>query len=255
MRIRVLAAVAAAILLFSGQAMAHFGMAIPSSPGATADVRSVDVTFSFSHPFAGQGMVLESPAACGVMFEGEKTDLLGQLKQTKVMGHKSWTTAYQPKRPGVYTFYMEPKPYWEPAEDSHIIHYTKVSLPAFGGDAGWDEPVGLRTEIVPMLRPFGNYAGNAFVGLVLLDGEPVPNAEVEVELYNQGRFAMPTEYHETQVVMADENGVFSFTCPQEGWWGFAALNTAPETIEDPAGNPKPVEIGAVFWTYMHAWGK
>lgn len=256
MRKGVLALAAVLVLLFTAQqALAHFGMAIPSSPAATADQRSVDVAFSFSHPFAGEGMILEKPAACGVLYEGKTTDLLGQLKETKVMGRKSWTMQYQPKRPGVYTFYMEPKPYWEPAEDCHIIHYTKVSLPAFGGDEGWDEPVGLRTEIVPMLRPFGNYAGNAFVGQVLLGGEPVPGAEVEVELYNQGRFSMPTEYHETQVVVADDNGVFSFTCPQEGWWGFAALNTAEETIPDPEGNPKSIEIGAVFWTYMHAWGK
>jgi cobalt/nickel transport protein len=246
-------AAAMIVLLTAGQAPAHFGMAVPAEPAATEENRTIDMTFSFSHPFAGQGMVLEKPAACAVVYEGEKTDLLADLEETKVMGYKAWTVDYRPKRPGVHTFYMEPQPYWEPAEDCHIIHYTKVSVPAFGGDEGWAEPAGLRTEIVPMLRPFGNYAGNTFVGKVLLNGEPVPNAEVEVELYNKGRFDMPLEYHETQVVTADENGVFSFACPQEGWWGFAALNTAEETIADPNGEQKPVELGAVFWTYMHGW--
>ena len=35
-------------------------------------------------------------------------------------------------------FYMEPKPYWEPAEDCFIIHYTKTVVTAFGDDEGWD---------------------------------------------------------------------------------------------------------------------
>jgi cobalt/nickel transport protein len=254
MRLFLMPILAAAVLIISaGQVQAHFGMASPSNPAATSEQREVDVTFSFSHPFAGVGMVLEKPAACGVVHEGVKTDLLNELKKAEVMGEASWVVNYRPKRPGVYNFFMEPKPYWEPAEDCYIVHYTKVSLPAFGGDAGWDEPVGLKTEIVPLLRPFGNYAGNAFSGVVLMDGKPVPYAEVEVELYNRGRFEMPTEYHETQVIKADENGVFSFTCPIEGWWGFAALNTADETMPGPGGEEKDIELGAVFWTYMHGW--
>lgn len=243
----------ALVLAAGAQASAHFGMTIPADPAATMDKKNTRVDFSFSHPCAGVGMELVKPAKAGVAFDGKITDLLPVLKQTKIMDHTGWSVDYAFKRPGVYTFFMEPKPYWEPAEDCSIIHYTKVSVPAFGGDEGWDEPVGLKTEIIPMLRPFGNFAGNTFVGLVLLDGKPVPGAEVEVELYNQGRFATPSDYHETQVVKADGAGVFSFSCPQPGWWGFAALNEADFTLKDPAGKDKPVEIGAVFWTYMHPW--
>lgn len=243
----------ALVLAMAVPAFAHFGMTIPADPAATMTKKKTQVDFSFSHPCAGQGMTLVRPAKAGVMYNGKITDLLPSLKQSKVMDHKAWSVDYTFKRPGVYTFFMEPKAYWEPAEDCSIIHYTKVSVPAFGGDEGWDEPVGLKTEIVPMLRPFGNFAGNTFVGLVLVDGKPVPGAEVEVELYNQGRFATPTDYHETQVVKADERGVFTFACPQAGWWGFAALTEADFTIDNPEGKAKPVELGAVFWTYMHPW--
>lgn len=238
-------------------AFAHFGMTIPSSPEASMNQRTLDIDFSFSHPFAGVGMDLVKPQKAGVSLNGKTTDLLGSLQPKKIMDFPSWTASYKFKRPGVYSFFMEPTPYWEPAEDCFIIHYTKVSVPAFGGDEGWDEPVGLKTEIIPMLRPFGNYAGNTFVGQVLLDGKPVPNAEVEVELYNKGRFTNPTDYHETQVIKADANGIFTFACPQEGWWGFAALNEADYTLTAPSGpekgKQKGVEIGAVFWTYMHGW--
>lgn len=238
-------------------AFAHFGMAIPSQPEATMTAKSATITFSFSHPFAGQGMELVTPNKMGVVFDGKTTDLLSSASKTKVMDHTAWNVDYKFKRPGVYTFFMEPTPYWEPAEDCFIIHYTKVVMPAFGGDEGWDEPIGLKTEIVPMLRPFGNYAGNTFVGQVLRDGKPVANAEVEVELYNKGQFTLPSDYNETQVVKADDNGVFAFTCPKAGWWGFAALTEGDFTITAPSGpekgKQKGVELGAVFWTYMHDW--
>lgn len=79
----------------------------------------------------------------------------------------------------------------------------------------------------------------------------MPGAEVEVEFYNEGNvLKAPSDYHITQVITADPNGVFSFTCPMPGWWGFAALSEADYTIKDPEGNDKDVEIGAVLWIYM-----
>jgi cobalt/nickel transport protein len=246
--------VAGLLLGAAGQAMAHFGMVITSDNIVTQEKKSVELTLSFSHPFEIIGMDLVKPEKFYVVRDGRKTSLLNSLKETKVMGHKAWKTAYRMKRPGVYQFAMEPKPYWEPAEDVSIIHYTKTIISAFGADAGWDEPAGLPTEIVPMLRPFGNYAGNSFTGRVLMNGKPVPGAEVEVELYNQdGSLAAPSDHHVTQVIKADANGIFTFTCPRAGWWGFAALNEADYTLPDPKGNPKGVELGAVLWIYLDTY--
>ena len=238
-------------LLFAGSATAHFGMVIPSENIATQDKKSVSLQLSFSHPFEMVGMDLVKPKMFKVMSEAGETDLLDSLTESKVMDHAAWQTSYQIERPGVYHFVMEPQPYWEPTEDVSIIHYTKTIVAAFGYDAGWDEPVGLPTEIIPMTRPFGNYAGNSFTGQVMMDGKPVPQAEVEVELYNsEAAYKAPSDYHVTQVVKADDNGVFSFTCPQSGWWGFAALSEADYTIKDPDGAEKGVELGAVLWIYL-----
>jgi cobalt/nickel transport protein len=119
---------------------------------------------------------------------------------------------------------------------------------AFGEEEGWSEPLGLKTEIVPLTRPFGNYAGNVFQGQVLLDGRPVAGADVEVEFYNaQGKYEAPDGYMVTQVVKTDAGGVFTYGVPFAGWWGFAALNTAEEKM-DHQGKPKDVELGAVLWT-------
>ena len=118
---------------------------------------------------------------------------------------------------------------------------------AFGEEEGWDVPLGLKTEIVPLTRPFANYSGNVFQGRVLLDGKPVPGAVVEVEYYNRdAAYAVPNAYFTTQVIKADEEGVFTYSVPWAGWWGFAALNTAKEKM-DHQGSPKDVELGAVIW--------
>ena len=114
--------------------------------------------------------------------------------------------------------------------------------------------MGLKTEIIPLTRPFGLYAGNVFQGVVLMDGKPVPHAEVEVEYYNRDKTAAaPTDYMVTQVVKADPNGVFTYAVPSSGWWGFAALNTAEEKMAH-QGKEKDVEIGAVLWVEFHEWG-
>ena len=148
-------------------------------------------------------------------------------------------------------FYMEPKPYWEPAEDCFIVHHTKTVVTAFGDDEGWDEEIGLKTEIVPLSKPFGLYAGNVFQGIVKLDGKAVPYAEVEIEYYNKdGKLKAPTDYMVTQTIKADQNGVFTYAAPKAGWWGFAALNPSDKKMKY-NGKEKDVELGAVIWVKFH----
>lgn len=235
-------------------AFAHFGMIIPSDSMVMAeDERSLDLTLSFSHPFETVGMELVKPDRFAVVHEGETADLTDQLEKTSVMGKTGWQMNYPVKRPGVYMFTMTPKPYWEPAEDAFIIHYTKTYVAAFGDDSHWDAEADLPTEIVPLAKPFAQYAGNVFQGIVKLNGKPVPYAEVEVEYYNrQGEAAAPTDYMICQTIKADKNGVFTYAAPAPGWWGFAALNSADYKIEK-NGEQKDVELGAVLWIKFSPW--
>jgi cobalt/nickel transport protein len=239
---------------FSSAVWAHFGMVIPSDTMVMPDDdRSVNIKLSFSHPMEGRGMELKKPAAFKAVRNGKETDLLDRLEETRVMGAKAWQIDYTLKRPGVYTFYMEPKPFWEPAEDCFIVHYTKTVIAAFGYEEGWDNEIGLKTEIVPLSRPFGLYAGNLFQGIVKLNGNPVPYAGVEVEYYNkEGDSKAPNAYMITQSIKADKNGVFSYAVPKDGWWGFAALNTAEEKMEHDC-EAKEIELGAVIWVRFHKW--
>ncbi|HCX90123.1 MAG TPA: DUF4198 domain-containing protein, partial [Deltaproteobacteria bacterium] len=71
-------------------------------------------------------MNMERPKAVGVMVSGKRVDLLAALKRKMVKGFSTWEAAYRIKGPGDHIFFVEPEPYWEPAEESFIIHYTKV---------------------------------------------------------------------------------------------------------------------------------
>ena len=241
------------VLFIPSLCSAHFGMVIPSASTVDQASRNLTVTMSFSHPFEGEGMDLVKPAKVAVFGQDAPTDLLGRLQKTSVFGHRAWIAEYRVKRPGVYTFVMQPVPYWEPAEDCFIIHYTKTVVGAFGEEEGWAEPLGLKTEIVPLTRPFGLYAGNVFQGQVLMDGKPAPHTDVEIEYYNRdGKAKAPNPYLVTQVVRADANGVFTVGIPKAGWWGFAGLNTADYQIKQD-GTPKDVELGAVLWIEAVDW--
>ncbi len=185
-------------------------MIIPNDPMISEeDGRSVGLTISFSHPFELDGMMLETSVSFSVTHEGTTTDLLGELQDATVMDEQGYTLDYRLERPGTYIFAMEPQPYWEPAEDAFIIHYTKTYVTAYGDDEGWDAELGLKTEVVPLTKPFGLWEHNVFQGIIKLDGEPVPYAEVEVEFFNEDLAATaPDELMITQTV-----------CPSSGFLG------------------------------------
>lgn len=245
-------------LLSTAPAWAHFGTIIPSDDIVTKDDnKTIEVDVKFIHPFEGHYMEMAKPKRFGVMHRGKVTDLLGALEADKAKspGEETpvtfWKTNYTIKRPGDYTFFVEPTPYWEPAEDTFIVHYTKVCVDAMGLEEGWDKPVGLETEIIPYTRPYGLWTGNVFTGQVLLKGKPVPYAEVEVEYLNESpgnttKVEAPADPYVTQVVKADAKGVFTYAMPRAGWWGFAALSEASYKLKHD-NQPKSVEIGAVYW--------
>lgn len=248
---------AALFSLYSSSALAHFQMIIPSDDMVKqGEGRSVDLDLRFWHPFEGIGMAMDKPVSFGVLAGDKRQDLLATLKAAKskdLEGNSfaTYQTKYNFKSPGDYIFYVEPKPYWEPAEESFIVHYTKVIVNAFGMEEGWDKEVGLKTEIVPLTRPYGLWSNNVFQGVVKVNGKPVPYSTVEVEYYNQsGAIKPPADPMITQVVKADANGVFTYAMPKAGWWGFAALNEDSKKMKH-EGKEYPVEIGAVLWVRTH----
>ncbi|MFW6137931.1 MAG: DUF4198 domain-containing protein [Spirochaetota bacterium] len=234
-------------------AYAHFQYIIPSNTIVeSGESTNLSLYVIFGHPFEGNYMNMEKPREFGVMTGGKKKDLLDSLNPMQVgQGKQAFSANYSVRQPGDHIFYIEPEPYFEPAEDKFIVHYTKVVVNAFGLQQGWDQNVGLKTEIVPLTRPYGLWTGNVFQGVVMAYGEPVPYAEIEVEYFADGSLQAPADPFITQVIKADENGVFTYACPMEGWWAFAALTEARQKMAHSDGKDYPVELGAVFWVKVH----
>ncbi len=255
--VRILITAVAASLMSAAVSSAHFGMIIPSTDIiGKDDSREISLTLQFTHPFeGGPQMDLAKPEKFGVVVEDKVTDLKGTLSEKKVGGASVWETTYKITRPADYIFFMQPKPYWEPAEDKFIIHFTKVIVDALGAQTGWDnaiaETAGIPVEIIPVSRPYGLYASNLFTGRVFRDGKPVANSEVEVEFWGRGKTKAPTDSHIRQVIKTDPNGVFSYAMPKPGWWGFSAIMEGPESIKY-EGKDKKVEIGAVIWVQAYS---
>jgi cobalt/nickel transport protein len=255
-KLTVLLALLVLIAAAFSAANAHYAMIIPSTDVVERDAnKDVSLLLQFTHPFeGGPQMQMDKPEKFGVVSGESVTNLLGSLKEKKVDGKSLWETTFKVTRPADYIFFLQPKPYWEPAEDKFIVRFTKVIVDALGAEEGWDKPIaiaaGIPVEIIPMTRPYSVYAGNVFTGQVFRDGKPVPDVEVEVEYWGKGKTKAPTAAHITQVLKADANGVFSYAMPKAGWWGFSAVMESPEPIKH-EGKDKKVETAAVLW--MHAY--
>ena len=235
-------------ILTSCLAWAHFQLVIPSTEVVNKPV-TLTLDLRFTHPMANGPVMNMGPVKhFGVMIGGKKVDLSKSLRKVTVDGKATYRGTCAVKRPGDHLFYLEPSPYWEPVEKKMIIHYTKVCVSSMGIHDGWDKLVGFPVEIEPLTRPYGLYAGNAFRGIVKKNGRPVPFARVEVELLNdKNRYTSPDDVFTTQVVKADANGVFSYTMPVAGWWGFAALVDGDKKMTSPTGKQVDVELGGLIW--------
>jgi len=238
------------LLSLADRAAAHFQVLLPSTDIVEdQNLHAIDLDLRFTHPMEqGPTMEMARPKQIAALVGGKRIDLASQLKLRKVDGKSAYTCSLQINTPGDYVVYVEPEPYWEAAEQKMIVHYTKVVIDVLGAEKGWDALVGLPVEIEPLVRPYGLWTGNTFRGIVRHNGKPVPYARVEVEYYNEGRrVKAPRDAFVTQVIKTDPSGVFSYTMPRAGWWGFAALVSGDEKIKNPEGKPVEVELGGLMW--------
>ncbi|MEW5423030.1 DUF4198 domain-containing protein [Amorphus sp. 3PC139-8] len=243
------------IVALATPAMAHFQELIPSRD-VLPEGGEVTVDMVFTHPFdGGPVMTMKKPARLGVYSGGEVVDLLPKITETSQEGVTAWSVTDTLVEPGASIFFVEPQPYWEPAEGKFIVHYTKTVVDSYASGEGWDDLVGLPVEIQPLTRPTGVWAGNVFSGVVLKSGEPVPFAEIEVEFINDGSVEAPNDAFVTQVIKADANGTFTYAMPRAGWWGFAALLEGDEAMTSPEGEQVPVELGALMWVKATTMGE
>ena len=219
-------------------------------------LQELNVSIAFGHPFAQTATdmdLLQMFAAIRYPLEeggqADRREFLDTLKPAKYLKKNAWTGTIPLQDPGLYQFVLETRPYWEEKQDIFLQQFAQTLVPVQGCEYGWDIPVGLKLEILPLTRPFGLTAPALFTGRVLLDGKVLPDTQVRIEYLNEDKRIVPTPYHQTQRVRTDERGVFSFVCPHPGWWGFAAA-TRGDPLRGPDGQPKNTELSGVLWMYI-----
>lgn len=252
---------AIATVLSASAAQAHFQLlytpeVMPEKP--------VELNFKlvFGHPMEnGHVMDMGEPEDFFVKFKGEKTDLKDSLKSITWKGShneaKAYEASYKVLRNGDYGFALVPAPYYEESEDIYIQQVTKVLINKGGMPTDWNEPMGLKTEIVPLNKPYQIFAGSTFSGQVLSDGKPAAGIECEIEYINTtidmdaNAFSVEPKGDEPATAIAaftNANGEFTFGIPGPGVWGFACMGAGPDTEHE----GKELSQDAVLWINVTA---
>ena len=258
-------------LHFCLPAQAHFQV-LYTEDTALRGGQATHMLLLFTHPaHGGPNMAMAEPEAFYVISqrgeEGEPTttDLTEYLEPITWHSENGATAAYEAQLPrtltrslGDYVFVLQPAPYYEAGEDKYIQQFTKTMMNIGGIPGNWGEPIGLPAEILPLDKPYANWTGGVFRGVVLADGEPVPNAQLEVEYINhapdleQRRFAdepdveLPQGSFGTMSIFANSRGEFTIGLPRAGWWGICALEIGTDTEHE----GKPLSQDAVIWVQV-----
>ncbi|MFP4603620.1 MAG: DUF4198 domain-containing protein [Halochromatium sp.] len=244
-------------MTLSGTAHAHFQLLY--TPEVMLDKPGdIDIALAFGHPMENSHtMDMGQPEEFFVVFKGKKTDLTDNLEAVEWQGPgdepaDAYKTTYKIMRNGDYIFALVPAPYMENAEDIYIQQITKAMVNKGAMPTGWNEPLGLATEIVPMNKPYQVFAGSTFTGQLLSEGEPAAGVECEIEYINSdidmdaNSFSKETKgpVPSTGIsAITDENGVFTFGIPSPGVWGFACLGSGPDKEHE----GKELSQDAVLW--------
>jgi len=234
-------------LFLSAPALAHFQM-LYTPQSALEQGGEMNLKLVFTHPFAGDHIMDMEPVRefyvvhqRGEEGEPQKTDLKEFLKEISFKGvGKAAGKAFEAALParlmrsmGDYVFVVVPAPYYEKADEGYIQQFTKMIVNVGGVPGNWAKPLGLPAEIVPLNKPYANWTGGIFRGVVMSGGQPVPNAEVDVEYLNfdvnmaagafegEAKIRAPHPAFETITVLANAQGEFAISLPKAGWWGIA----------------------------------
>ncbi len=256
-----------AVMALSAPAFAHF-MVLNTPEIALEKGTDLDFRIVFTHPAeAGHTMDMgKAQEFYMVSQRGDndpvKADLMGYLKEITWKNPESSGAGYSAMIPkklvrsmGDYVFVFTPGYYFEEEEGVYMQQITKLIANVGGLPGNWAEPVGLKCEIVPLIKPYGLWTGNVFKAQVLSGGKPVPGAEVEVEFMShmpdfktntmpaKGTVDYPQDAFVTQTIFADANGYITYGIPKAGWWGFAALGVGTDTEH----KGKELSQDAVLW--------
>jgi cobalt/nickel transport protein len=251
------------VALCASAACAHVQVLVPVQDAGDAQsggVCELDLRFVEHASRNGPALPMGQPREFGVVVNQKRTNLTELLKPNQAGGQPAFTAKYTMREAGAHVFFLQPSPYWEPAEQVMVTHYTKVIINSVGAKLptasgmgwenweGWDTLVGLPVEIEPTVQCTSLWTGSAFTGIVRVKGKPAPHCRVEIEYLNdQGAVKLLDNSYLTHILKTNAKGEFTFVPVHAGWWALTAIPETKETARRPDGKKVKAELGGVLW--------
>ncbi len=181
----------------------------------------------------------------GYTFDGGTFDLTDKLrKQGKVS-----TLQYRSRRIGD-TWIVAHTPMSWSDHDSTFTETTVRTIIHQGLSRGWETPLGLPLEIVPLNQPYGLLPGDTLRFEVLYEGKPLADAKIYAEKYYDPplKKPYPSDTLLTRTSRTDRNGIATVSLHSPGWWVLFTLNELDEMEQD--GKSGIATLQDAVWVYV-----
>lgn len=237
----------AVLFAYSGVGFAHYPVLIGDrAPNLGEQGGQISLTFGRGHLHAPKWEDSQSPDwVRGFTFDGMTLELAGKLRKAGPV----YRLDYQSQRIGdTWVVFHLPQAWTD--HDRAWSETTVRMLVHHGLARGWETPLGLPLEIVPMNQPYGLVAGDAVRMQVLVNGKPLPGAKVFAEKYYRPPLAEPFPPTEiiTRTVRAGNDGVAIVTLHSPGWWVLFAAHETGELDKD--GKAGPTVVQDAVWVHV-----
>ncbi len=250
------------VVLWSLSAKAYFMIPIQQE-GQGYGVRGKTVTWLLfrGEPFQGIIYDLKPPKAFINTPDG-KTDSVSlsriQIKdyQTGVKRY-AFLVTYTPVKKGDHYLCLISQETYLPELSEVWQELTKVPLHV-EEENSWDRAIGLKLEIIPLTRPYGLMSGQLFRGKLLYEGRPASEVLLQITHYHgffiprdtipRDTFGNPDYPLMYLSVKTDENGYFSVSLNQPGWWLISAR--VPNGYTNLGLQRFPLILRGSLWVYV-----
>jgi cobalt/nickel transport protein len=250
------------VLILVRTAGAHFQTFWPDvGNGYGQRGKVVTWTYFWGHPYEKILFDTQKPNFYVIRPDGKRDSVL--IEATEMIDEetgkrrKTYKLTYTPTAIGDSYLCLEAPPYFVEEEGLFWKDYVKQYIHVMA-EQGWDRPVGMEIEIVPLTRPYGMEEGFVFKGQALFQGKPLVGAIVEIEKFNgfhvkEGNLPMDPYGKEnvpmiTRVCKTDVNGYLVCTLDEPGWWMISVAHSDGEL--EYQGKKYTVEKRGGLWLYI-----
>ncbi len=181
----------------------------------------------------------------GYTFDGSTFDLTDQLRKNGNI----FNLKYRSRRIGD-TWIVAHVPMTWSTHDSTFIETTVRTIIHQGLSRGWETPLGLPLEIVPLNQPYGLLPGDSFRVELLHDGKPLTDTKIYAEKYYNPPLQKPYPSAAllTRTSRTDRNGIANINLHSSGWWVLFTIQELDDMEKD--GKSGVATLQDAVWVYV-----